>query len=96
MTSKLESRHFLIMGKIVSTVLLLGIIVAWTFFLIVIVPVIYMIMNHGVSKKMSPINLSIFMIPAVICSLLIWRAWNMKTPEILKRISHPSMKGLLQ
>jgi hypothetical protein len=96
MISKLESKHLVIIGKIVSTVLLLIIIFGWTFFLIVVAPVILMIINHGQSKKMSPINLSIFMLPAILCAMLIWRAWNMKTPDIIYRISHPKLKGLVK
>lgn len=96
MMLKLESRHFLIMGKIVSTVLLLGIIFGWTFFLIVIAPIVLMIANHGQTKKMSPINLSIFMLPALLCAMLIWRSWNMKMPEIISNVTHPRMKGLIR
>lgn len=91
-----ETKHYVVIGKIISTVLLLFVIFGWTFFLVVIAPIILTIANHGKTKKMSPINLSIFMLPALLCSLLVWRTWNMRTPEILKRISHPSLKGLIQ
>lgn len=92
--------NFPIVNKIVGTILLLGIIFLWTLFLIVVVPMVYVIVNHGKSQKQNPINLSIAMIPAGFCGLLIWRMWYPKwnpnqlspTNPIRKVLPAPMMK----
>jgi hypothetical protein len=76
MTWKMESRHFLLIGKVASTILLLFVIFAWVFFLFVIFPMILFVMYHGKKKNISGFSLAMAMSPVGIVGALIWRLWS--------------------
>lgn len=74
----LERINFLIIAKIIGTILLLGIIFIWTMIIFVIVPMVMIAATYCLKKKMHSSNYYMMMIPAGVCTLLIWRIWYPK------------------
>lgn len=77
MAMKIESKHFLLMGKVISTILLLFVIFSWALFLFAILPMILFVLYHGKQKNMSKFSLALAMSPMLIVGALIWRTWKL-------------------
>jgi len=72
----LKRESLLIVIKIVGTIALLIAILVWTFFMIVIVPLIMILVYHGTKGKVSNFRTSLAMIPVGVFALLIFRLWS--------------------
>lgn len=102
MTMKIESKHFLLMGKIVSTILIMIMILSWSFFLIVLLPMIMFVLYHAAKnngkKGLGGFQFTIAMIPLAVMAFLIFRLWDKKIPEQITRTMRrpiPEMKKVI-
>ena len=83
----MRSRHFLFIGKIVSTLFLLVMIFAWAFFVFAILPLILILIYHGKKKNVSPLTTAMAISPVLILAVLILKIWNVSDHPIQKMIS---------
>lgn len=63
-------------GKIIATIVLLGIVFLWTVVVFVVIPFAIALAMHGKKKKMSGFSLAIAMSPLVIVWTIIHRLWS--------------------
>jgi len=92
MRLKLESRHFLFFGKIVSTIILLIAILGWAVFVFVILPLILILIYHSDKKSMSGFSTAMALSPMVIMAMLIFRIWKVEHTSLRNLIS----RGVIQ